>query len=42
MSSESKTFRIAAEIDEGKAKPKVDRWGGLAYDISDDQQDMLL
>ncbi|XP_017236480.1 ribulose bisphosphate carboxylase/oxygenase activase, chloroplastic [Daucus carota subsp. sativus] len=38
--SEAKTFRIAAEIDEGKAKPKVDKWGGLAYDISDDQQDI--
>ena len=38
--SETKTFRIAAEIDEGKAKPKVDKWGGLAYDISDDQQDI--
>ncbi|KAK1394222.1 Ribulose bisphosphate carboxylase/oxygenase activase [Heracleum sosnowskyi] len=38
--SDSKTFRIAAAIDEGKAEKKVDKWGGLAYDISDDQQDI--
>lgn len=38
--SDSKTFRIAAEIDPGKAKKKVDKWAGLGTDISDDQQDI--
>ncbi|KAF6137847.1 hypothetical protein GIB67_040555 [Kingdonia uniflora] len=33
-----RSFRIAAE--EEKKKPKTDKWKGLAYDISDDQQDI--
>ncbi|XP_050370491.1 ribulose bisphosphate carboxylase/oxygenase activase, chloroplastic-like [Argentina anserina] len=32
-------LRITAEIDEGK-QSKTDKWKGLAYDISDDQQDI--
>ncbi|KAI4368864.1 hypothetical protein MLD38_017372 [Melastoma candidum] len=35
----SGSFRVAAEIDEGKQTDK-DRWRGLAYDVSDDQQDI--
>ncbi|KAL8089658.1 hypothetical protein AgCh_039225 [Apium graveolens] len=38
--SDTKSFRIAAEIDPGKAKTKTDRWAGLGNDISDDQQDI--
>lgn len=38
--SDSKTFRIAAEIDAGKEKKKADKWAGLGTDISDDQQDI--
>ncbi|KAA8543833.1 hypothetical protein F0562_021990 [Nyssa sinensis] len=37
--TESKSFKIVAEVDEGKQTNK-DRWKGLAYDISDDQQDI--
>lgn len=33
------TFKVVAEIDESKQTNK-DRWKGLAYDISDDQQDI--
>ncbi|XP_010255279.1 PREDICTED: ribulose bisphosphate carboxylase/oxygenase activase, chloroplastic-like isoform X2 [Nelumbo nucifera] len=32
-------FRIVAEVDEGK-QTKTDRWRGLAFDMSDDQQDI--
>ena len=32
-------LRITAEIDETK-QSKTDKWRGLAYDISDDQQDI--
>ncbi|XP_012088770.1 ribulose bisphosphate carboxylase/oxygenase activase, chloroplastic isoform X2 [Jatropha curcas] len=35
----SGNFKIVAEIDEGKQTDQ-DRWKGLAYDISDDQQDI--
>jgi hypothetical protein len=38
--AEAKSSKIVAEIDEGKAKQKVDRWAGLGRDISDDQQDI--
>ncbi|XP_077241979.1 ribulose bisphosphate carboxylase/oxygenase activase, chloroplastic-like [Tasmannia lanceolata] len=34
-----RTLRIVAEVDERK-QGKKDRWGGLAYDASDDQQDI--
>ncbi|CAL5426751.1 unnamed protein product [Camellia sinensis] len=37
--TESKNFKIVAEIDEKKQTDK-DKWRGLAYDISDDQQDI--
>lgn len=36
---QSKNFRVKAEIDEKKQTDK-DKWKGLAYDISDDQQDI--
>lgn len=32
-------FMVAAEYDESKQTSK-DRWGGLAFDTSDDQQDI--
>ncbi|KAI4385563.1 hypothetical protein MLD38_003576 [Melastoma candidum] len=35
----SGSFRVAAEVDEEKQTSK-DRWRGLAYDTSDDQQDI--
>ncbi|KAL3720051.1 hypothetical protein ACJRO7_004962 [Eucalyptus globulus] len=35
----SRSLRICAEIDEGKQTEK-DKWKGLAYDTSDDQQDI--
>lgn len=35
----SRSFRICAEIDEDKQTEK-DKWRGLAYDTSDDQQDI--
>ncbi|KAF3454653.1 hypothetical protein FNV43_RR05101 [Rhamnella rubrinervis] len=35
----SGNFKVAAEYDEEKQTGK-DRWGGLAYDTSDDQQDI--
>ncbi|KAK9920611.1 hypothetical protein M0R45_029161 [Rubus argutus] len=35
----SGNFQVAAEYDEGKQTSK-DRWGGLAFDTSDDQQDI--
>lgn len=35
----SGSFKVVAEIDEDKQTDK-DRWRGLAYDISDDQQDI--
>ncbi|XP_030440825.1 ribulose bisphosphate carboxylase/oxygenase activase, chloroplastic-like isoform X1 [Syzygium oleosum] len=35
----SRSFRICAEIDEDKQTEK-DKWKGLAYDTSDDQQDI--
>ncbi|KAF8010752.1 hypothetical protein BT93_J1408 [Corymbia citriodora subsp. variegata] len=35
----SRSLRICAEIDEGKQTDK-DKWKGLAYDTSDDQQDI--
>ena len=35
----SKNFKIKAEINEEQQTDK-DRWRGLAYDISDDQQDI--
>ncbi|GMP89443.1 hypothetical protein CsSME_00041024 [Camellia sinensis var. sinensis] len=37
--TESKNFKIVAEIDEKKQTDK-DKWRGLAYDVSDDQQDI--
>ncbi|KAL6967579.1 hypothetical protein U1Q18_033386 [Sarracenia purpurea var. burkii] len=37
---EPKKFRIVGEIDEGKQTDK-DRWRGLAFDTSDDQQDIV-
>jgi hypothetical protein len=33
----TRSFRVSAEVDESKNK---DKWAGLAYDISDDQQDI--
>uniref|UniRef100_A0A7N0UM28 Ribulose bisphosphate carboxylase/oxygenase activase, chloroplastic n=1 Tax=Kalanchoe fedtschenkoi TaxID=63787 RepID=A0A7N0UM28_KALFE len=36
----SGAFRVAAEAGSEEKKPKVDRWKGLAFDISDDQQDI--
>lgn len=35
----SSNFKIVAEVDEEKQSSK-DRWKGLAFDISDDQQDI--
>jgi hypothetical protein len=35
----SRNLKVVAEIDEGKQTSK-DKWKGLAYDISDDQQDI--
>lgn len=35
----SSNFKIVAEVDEEKRSSK-DRWNGLAFDISDDQQDI--
>lgn len=35
----SKKFKVLSEYDEEKQTDK-DRWGGLAYDTSDDQQDI--
>ena len=35
----SANFQVAAEYDEGKQTSK-DRWAGLAFDTSDDQQDI--
>lgn len=35
----SGSFRIVAEVDEDKQTDK-DKWRGLAYDTSDDQQDI--
>ncbi|PIA60424.1 hypothetical protein AQUCO_00300137v1 [Aquilegia coerulea] len=35
----SRSFKVCAEIEESKQTEK-DRWKGLAYDISDDQQDI--
>lgn len=35
----SSKFKIVAEVDEEKQSSK-DRWKGLAFDISDDQQDI--
>ncbi|KAF6151386.1 hypothetical protein GIB67_012246 [Kingdonia uniflora] len=35
----SGSLKIVAEVEETK-KPKQDKWKGLAYDISDDQQDI--
>ncbi|XP_074357828.1 ribulose bisphosphate carboxylase/oxygenase activase, chloroplastic-like isoform X8 [Apium graveolens] len=32
-------FKIVAEVDEEK-QSSMDRWKGLAFDISDDQQDI--
>ncbi|KAL5807081.1 hypothetical protein ACOSQ4_029814 [Xanthoceras sorbifolium] len=37
--SSSKNLKVVSEYDEEKQTPK-DRWGGLAYDTSDDQQDI--
>lgn len=33
------SFKVVAEVDEGKQTDK-DKWSGLAYDTSDDQQDI--
>lgn len=33
-------LRITAESDEEEKQSKTDKWRGLAYDISDDQQDI--
>lgn len=35
----SKSFKVVSECDEEK-QTSQDRWAGLAYDISDDQQDI--
>ncbi|XP_030524480.1 ribulose bisphosphate carboxylase/oxygenase activase, chloroplastic-like isoform X1 [Rhodamnia argentea] len=35
----SRSLRVCAEVDEGKQTEK-DKWKGLAYDTSDDQQDI--
>lgn len=35
----SGNFKVVAEIDEGKQTAK-DKWKGLAFDTSDDQQDI--
>lgn len=35
----SKSFKVVSEYDEEK-QTSQDRWAGLAYDISDDQQDI--
>lgn len=35
----SSNFKIVAEVDEEKQSSK-DRWKGLAFDVSDDQQDI--
>lgn len=35
----SGSFKVVAEIDESEQTEK-DRWKGLAYDVSDDQQDI--
>lgn len=35
----SGSFKVSAEAGKEK-KPKTDKWKGLAYDISDDQQDI--
>lgn len=35
----SRKFKVVSEVDEGKQTGK-DRWKGLVYDVSDDQQDI--
>lgn len=37
--SSNGSFKVVAEVDETKQTSK-DKWGGLAYDTSDDQQDI--
>eukprot|EP00249_Psilotum_nudum_P017743 c26469_g1_i1 orf=360-1805(+) len=39
-SSSAKPQTIVSELDDETKQTKKDRWGGLAYDISDDQQDI--
>ena len=37
----SGNFKVSAQIEDDEEKQtSKDRWGGLAYDISDDQQDI--
>ncbi|KAB2630632.1 ribulose bisphosphate carboxylase/oxygenase activase [Pyrus ussuriensis x Pyrus communis] len=39
--SSTGNFKVSAEYDESKQTSK-DRWGGLAFDTSDDQQDITI
>lgn len=39
INNKTSSFKVRAEVD-GKKQTDGDRWKGLAYDISDDQQDI--